>query len=96
MAKKDKWSTQIAGIRLNLSELEQLAALADSPFFVLLLKLQQKFHRNYSDIAFKLRENDPDFVHKHRSYAEQATGIRNFLVFISRTKEKLDKEEDNE
>lgn len=92
MAAKNKWSTQITGIKISIADLELYAQLADSPYFESMAKLAKKLHRLWADQSFKLDEKDPSFQLKHQQYVEREIGINMFLRFIFESKKKLNKQ----
>lgn len=93
---RDKWKTRVGGVSFDLAELELLSSLASSDYFPVLMRTFYKVLKLHKDLSFKLKEDDPDFIHKHRSYVEQSYGIRSFLKLIEesskRIKEKVESE----
>ncbi len=92
MAKKNKWSEKVTGIKISISDLELMAQLADSPYFTGMQRLSKKMHNLWRDQSFKLDESDPNFILKHQRYVEREIGINMFLRFIYECVAKYDRE----
>ena len=93
---KDKWQTRVGGVRFDLPELEILSSLASSDYFPAMMRTFYKVLKWHKDLSFKLKEDDPDFVHKHRSYVEQSYGIRSFLKLIEEAPKRIQEKEESD
>ena len=94
MARKDKWSSKVSGIRTSLEELEILSSLVESQYWPVITRLRGRLFTLWKDQSFKLDETDPQFSMKHQRYVERALGIDMFLKFIESSAKKLAAEED--
>lgn len=92
MAKKNKWSEKVTGVKISIADLELYAQLADSPYFEAMQKLSKKMHNLWRDQSFKLDESDPNFILKHQRFVEREIGINMFLRFIYECTKKLERE----
>ena len=70
-------------IKTPLAELELLAQLSDTEYFVVLKRLVRRYVENMKSLSFSLREEDPQFAIKHTRYVEQAVGMEMLIKAIA-------------
>lgn len=83
-------------VKMPSEELELMAKLTDTSYFVVLKRWARRYSEKLKNIAFHLNPTDENFLVRHTQLFEQANGMDILISAIENSSKKLDEEEQEE